>query len=251
MNRFEGKVALLTGAASGMGRATALRMASEGASIFGVDIDEAGLVETAKEVEARGAQMEVGRFDLSKVSECRGAVDAAITAFGQLDTLGNIAGVARFDIFSELSEASWDLVFGVNLKGVAFLSQAAIPHLIETKGSIVNVASVAGLIGQAYTAAYCASKGAVVQLTKALAMEYVNSGIRINAVAPGSVETPMNAKLVFPEEMDWDLVKPYMGRRGMCDPDEIARTIAFLASDEAPFIHGAVISIDGGVAAGG
>ena len=114
----------------------------------------------------------------------------------------------------------------------------------------MNAASVAGLVGQAYTVAYCASKGGVVQLTRALAMEYVETGLRVNAVAPGGVETPMNENLRFPEAMDWKLVKPYMGWRGMAKPEEIAAAVAYLASDEARFVHGAILSIDGGVAAG-
>ena len=251
MKRFEDKVALLTGAASGVGRATAIRLACEGASVYGVDVDETGLKETADLVAAEGARMEFGRVDISRRDGCHEAVAAAIAAFGQLDTLGNIAGVSRFHIFDDLTEDQWDLVIGVNLKGVAFMCQAAIPHLLETKGAIVNVASIAGLIGQAYTVAYCASKGGVVQLTRALAMEYVKQDIRINAVAPGGVDTPMSAKMQFPEGMDWKLVKPYMGRRGLCDPAEIAGAIAYLASDEARFVHGEILSIDGGIHAGG
>ncbi len=251
MNRFEGKVALITGAASGVGRATSVRMASEGAAIYGVDLDEAGLEETAKKIAAAGGRMESGRFDLSRRDACRASVEAAVSTFGRLDALANVAGIGRFQIFGELTEEDWDLVLGVNLKGVAFMCQAAIPHLIETRGSIVNVASVAGIIGQAYTVAYCASKGGVVQLTRALAMEYVREGIRVNAVAPGGVNTPMNANMHFPEAMDWKLVKPYMGRRGMCEPEEVAGAIAYLASDEARFVHGTILSIDGGVGAGG
>ena len=248
--RFDGKVALITGAASGIGRATAVRMAAEGASIYGVDIDEAGLAETAKTVTEAGGRMENGRFDLTRRADCFGCVEAAIAQFGALHVLGNIAGASQFHHFAEMSEDDWNFLIALNLSAVAFTSQAAIPHLIETKGAIVNAASVAGLIGQAYTVAYCAAKGGVVQLTRALAMEYLETGLRVNAVAPGGVNTPLSQKLVFPEEMNWKLVKPYMGRRGLAEADEIAAAIAYLASDEARFIHGTILSIDGGVAAG-
>ncbi len=250
MRRFEGKAALLTGAASGIGRATALRLASEGAAVHGVDLDLAGLAETATQVQAAGGKMTVSRHDLTRRDACLAAVDAALSAEGRLDVLGNIAGISRFHLFEELPEADWNLMLAVNLSAVLWTSQAALPHLVESKGAIVNVASVAGLIGQAYTVAYCATKGGVVQLTRALAMEYIERGVRVNAVAPGGVDTPMNAKMHFPKGMDWKLVKPYMGRRGMAQPGEIAAAIAYLASDEARFVHGAILSIDGGVAAG-
>lgn len=251
MRRFEGKVALLSGAASGVGRACAERFASEGARVFGVDVDEAGLQETAKSVEAAGGSMAFGRFDLSRRAGCHAAVQAAVEACGQLDVLGNIAGVNQFHVFTEMSEEQWDFIQGVNLKGVAFMCQAALPHLVASEGAIVNVASVAGLIGQAYTVAYCASKGGVIQLTRALAMEYIHQGVRINAVAPGGINTAMNSGIDFPKGMDWKLIEPYRGRRGSCEASEVAAAIAYLASPEARFVHGEVLSIDGGVHAGG
>ena len=251
MRRFEEKVALLTGVASGVGRASALRFAAEGASVFGVDVDSAGLEETRGLVAEAGGEMRGDCFDLSQTASCDQAVAACLESYGGLDVLGNIAGVSRFHIFAEITEAQWDLIMDVNLKGVAFLCRAAIPHLIERKGSIVNVASVAGVIGQAYTVAYCASKGGVVQLTRALAMEYIHEGIRVNAVAPGGVETPMNQKLEIPEGIDWKLVRPYSGRRGHAQAEEIAAAIAYLASPEARSVHGEILSIDGGVHAGG
>lgn len=251
MNRFEDRVAIVTGAASGVGRAAAQRLASEGASVYAIDVNEAGLKETASLVGQAGGRIESGVHDLSGRDACHEAVAAGFDVYGRVDVLANVAGVSRFHIFEDLTEQEWDFIMDVNAKGVVFMCQAALPHIIDSKGTIVNVASIAGLIGQAYTVAYCASKGAVVQLTRALAMEYVDTGIRVNAVAPGGVDTAMNKTMQFPEGMDWKLVKPYTGRRGMCQPEEIAGAIAYLASDEARFVHGEIFSIDGGVHAGG
>ncbi len=248
--RFAGKVALLTGAASGIGRAVAVRLAAEGASVFGVDIDDAGLGATLAAVNETGATMCGGVFDVRSSAACFAAVDCAVAEFGRLDVVGNIAGVNRFRLFTEMTEEDWQGILAVNLSAVVFVSQAAIPHLIATSGNIVNLASVAGLMGQAYTAAYCASKGGVIQLTRALAMEYVKSGIRVNAIAPAGVDTAMNAAIDFPDGIDWKLVKPYMGHRGLATADEIAGIFAYVASDEARPVHGAVWTADFGVSAG-
>ncbi len=250
MARFDGKVALLTGAASGIGRECAQLFAAEGASVYGADIDEPGLAETAQTIREAGGTIATGRFDLSGRDACRGAVEAAVAAYGRLDVLGNIAGVSQFHLFEEMPEEDWNRILAINLSAAAFASQAAIPHLLETRGVIVNVASVAGLIGQAYTVAYCAAKGGLVQLTRALAAEYVETGLRINAVAPGAVNTPLNSKLKFPEGMNWKLARRYIGHRGMAEPGEVAEAIAYLASEDARFIHGTILSIDGGVSAG-
>jgi len=250
MATFEGKVALLTGAASGIGRAVSLRLAGEGARVFGVDVNTEGLAETARLVADRGGVMEGGSFDLRRRDACFAAVEQAVRSFGRLDVVGNIAGVNVFQHFTDMLEEEWNLIVAVNLSATAFVCQAAIPHLLETKGNIVNVASVAAFKGQAYTVAYCASKGGVVQLTKALAMEYVDRGIRVNALAPGGVNTPLTSKIDFPEGIDWKLMQPYIARRGMAEAEDIASAFAYLASDEARIIHGAVWAVDHGITAG-
>ncbi|MCU0309733.1 MAG: SDR family oxidoreductase [Acidimicrobiales bacterium] len=249
--RFEGRVALVTGAGSGIGRATAARLAAEGASVLGVDISEAGLAGTVELIGARGGgRIETSVNDVSRPEECRAAVATAIDAFGRLDVLGNVAGIARSEHVTEVSEERYRQMFGVNTDGPFFMCQAAIPHLLETDGNIVNIASNAGLMGQAYTVVYCMTKGAVVQLTRALAMEFATTGMRVNAIAPGGVESNLTASYEMPAEIDFDLMRPYMGFRGMGQPDDIAGLFAFVASDEGRNIHGAILSSDNGITAG-
>jgi len=249
-NRFENKVALVTGAAAGMGRATSIRLAAEGARVFGVDVDKGGLDETVAAIAETGGTIQTQSCDVRRREQCFEAVAAAVAAFGRLDVLTNIAGVVRFSHSPEMSEEDWNLVLHVNLFGPFFLSQAAIPHLLESHGNIVNVGSNAGLMGQAYTAAYCASKGGLVQLTRSLAMEYIKQPIRINAVCPAATDTGMNKNIQFPDELDWGLIKRYTGLRGFAPPEDIAGVIAFLASDDAATVHGSIFSVDNGMMAG-
>ncbi len=250
VQRFDGKVALVTGAASGIGRAVALRLAAEGARVFGHDLNEDGLEETAGLVEDEGGAMEVRPGDISSPAECRALVAACIDTFGRLDVLGNNAGIARAEHFPDVDEASYRRMMGVNVDGYFFTAQAAIPHLIEHRGNLVNLASTAGLSGQAYTVVYCMTKGAVVQLTRALAMEYAKARIRINAIAPNGIATTMSEQFHIPPDVDPELMGRYMGFRRMGTPEDIAALFAFVASDEARNIHGAILTSDRGVTAG-
>lgn len=248
--RFERKVALVTGAASGMGRATAQRFAAEGAQVFALDVDESGLEKAAAEIRESGGRIETRVCNVTSRDDCFAAVAAAVEAFGHLDVLANVAGIVRFSHSPEMAEDEWNLVLAVNLSGPFYLSQAAIPHLLETKGNIVNVASNAGLQGQAYTAAYCASKSGLVQLTRSLAMEFMKRPIRINCICPAGTDTQMNRTIDFPEDVDWKLIGRYSGMRGFAAPEDMASAIAYLASDEARSIHGSIFSVDNGVMAG-
>lgn len=247
--RFEGKVALVTGAGSGIGRAISLRLAAEGARVLAVDINEAGLAET---VEQAGPSDAVAAHvaDVSSAAACRAAVATAVERFGRLDVLGNVAGIARGEHVTDVTEEGYRAMFGVNTDGPFFLCQAAIPHLLETDGNIVNIASNAGLMGGAYTVVYCMTKGAVVQLTRALAMEFAKTKLRVNAIAPGAIATTLTTTYQMPADVDLDLLGRYMGFRGMGTPDDIAVLFALVASDEGRNIHGAILSSDLGLTTG-
>jgi meso-butanediol dehydrogenase/(S,S)-butanediol dehydrogenase/diacetyl reductase len=248
--RFEGKVAIVTGAGSGIGRAVALRLTGEGAQVLAHDLNGDALAETAKLIADAGATVETRTGDVSSRAECIGTVAAAIERFGRLDVLGNIAGIARAEHFPEVEERAYRQMMGVNVDACFFLAQAAIPHLLETGGNIVNIASNAGLMGQAYTVAYCMTKGAVVQLTKALAMEYAKAPLRVNAIAPGGVDTSLSRNFQIPEDLDFELMGRYTGFRSMGSADDIAAMFALVASDEGRSIHGAILSVDRGITAG-
>lgn len=248
--RFSDKVALVTGAASGIGRATALRLAGEGARLFACDVDVVRLGETVVAIEKAGGTAAAHRLDVADAATCREAVAACIARFGRLDVLCNVAGVMCWGHATEISEAEWSRVVAVNLSGVFFLSQAAIPHLLAARGVIVNMASAAGLKGQAYTLPYSVTKAGVVSLTKCLALEYGKRGLRVVAVAPGGVKTALTAQTKFPEGADTALIQKLMPLVSLAEPEEIAAAVAYLASAEARYVNGAVLAIDGGQTAG-
>jgi len=246
-DRFAGKSALITGAGSGIGRAVALRLVAEGAEVFALDINADALAQTAAEGDGK---ITTRRTDVGNPAECRAAVADAVAAFGKLDLLGNIAGIARSEHFTDVTEEQYRQMMAVNVDAYFFLAQAAIPHLLETKGVIVNTASNAGLMGQAYSVVYTMSKGAVVQLTKSLAMEYLKKPLRVCAIAPGGTDTSLTRGYQMPDDVDWDLVGRYTSPRGFAKPADLAALFCFAASDEARNIHGAILSSDHGITAG-
>lgn len=243
---LHGRVALITGAGSGIGRAVTRRLAGEGASVFAVDLDEQGLRATT---EMASGTVVTHEADLADADACTAAVAACLKQFGQLDVLGNVAGVYVSVHTPEMPREQYRRLMAVNLDAYFFLAQAAIPHLLDAGGTIVNIASNAGLQGVPYSAAYCMSKGGVIQLTKSLAVEFLKTPLRVNAIAPAGTNTNIAANTVFPDGMDADLAGRMAGFRGLAEPEEVAALFSFLASDEARSVTGAVYTIDNGLTA--
>ena len=244
MKRFEGLVVLVTGAASGIGKATALRLSEEGASLLCVDINGAGAAATA-EACGNAASLKV---DVSDPAACDAAVAEAKARLGRLDGLANVAGVGSFGHAAATSDAEWQRVIGINLTGVFQMTRAALPAIEAQGGAIVNIASAAGLVATPYAAAYSASKSGVVGLTRSVAAEYARRGVRVNAICPGAVDTPLIAGgFDAIEGVDMDLfgrMTPLIGP--VAQPEDVAAAVAFLLSSDARFITGATLAVDGG-----
>ena len=243
--RLAGKGALITGGASGIGRAIAERFAREGARVLVADYADTG-AETARAIEAAGGKARFFQADVSNSTQVGQMVDAALQYCGSVDILCNAAGILHYGTILETGEDTWARVMGVNLTGTFLCCRAVLPHMIRKGGgSIINLASTTGAHDAcAHAAAYVTSKGGVTLLTRAMAIDHAQQGIRVNALCPGPTDTPMLRQAMTPEQLEAFAHTYPMGRLGR--PEELANAALFLASDEASFVTGTAFYVDGG-----
>ena len=246
MSTLEGKIAFVTGASSGLGAETARLLSRRGATVFGIGRDAARLAEVFGDVE-KGSYASV---DIASTQACKDAIEQCVRELSGLDVLINIAGRHQMRRTESMTDDEWTQDLAVNLNGPFHLCKAALPYLLERGGNIVNVSSIAGVEGQAYSAGYCAAKHGLIGLTRALAVEYTADRLRVNAVCPGGMLTPQIEQFTAPENPNYDLIMRTASPRGMMQPLDVANVIAFLASDDATAIHGAVYRVDNGKGAG-
>ena len=247
MTQLSGKVALVTGASAGLGAAVAqlfARARRDGIRHRPRRRPDGRRCSTR--CPAVGTRRWTSRPPTRAATPSRRCVDA----FGRLDVLANVAGFHQMRHTTTMTDEDWDRDLAVNLNGPFYLCRAALPHLLETAGNIVNVTSIAGVEGEVYSAGYCAAKHGLVGLTRALAIEYTKEKIRVNAICPGGMPTPQATEFTAPDNADWDLILRIASPRGFMEPVDVAKSIAFLASDDAAAIHGAVYRVDNGKGAG-
>jgi NAD(P)-dependent dehydrogenase (short-subunit alcohol dehydrogenase family) len=253
-NQLQGKTTVVTGGAGGIGRATALLFAREGAAVTVVDQNQTAGLKVTREISAEGGRALFVRADVTLAPDCRNVIDRTVTEFGAVHVLFNNAGIIRRASVTETTEQGWDEVMAVNVKSVFLMSREVVPSMAKTGGgSIINTASGWGLVGGARAAAYCASKGAVVLLTKAMAIDHGGQKIRVNCICPGDTDTAMlhsEARQLGRAEDQFlsDAANRPLGRVGT--PEEIAQAALYLASDASSFVTGISLVVDGGGLAG-
>lgn len=251
IGRFTDRGVFVTGAASGLGRATAKLFAAEGGRVFAVDVSREAVEETIAAIRDAGGTAGGGVCDVSDERAVGDAVARAVATFGRLDVLVNVAGIGRFARLEEIDAAEWQRVLAVNLTGPFHTTKATMPHLLERRGSIVNVASTAGLRGQAYSAHYAASKAGLINFTRTVALEFASRGVRANCLAPAGMATGILKHFVPRPDFERSLIgyiSPPVPHQ-MSKPEDVAKAIAFLASDDVPAITGAVLLADWGTLA--
>jgi len=244
------RTAFITGAARGLGKEIARALGAQGHALYLVDVLGDLLEATASELRDAGCEVMTRVVDVSRRQDCFDAVADCAERSGNLTVLVNCAGIMRFNRVTDVPEEEWNRILAVNLSGPFFLIQAALPHVLAASGNIVNVASSNGLMGTSYAATYSLTKAALINLTKTLAVEYAEQPIRVNAVCPGPMATGIAEGQTPPEDLDWSKVHRYSGLRGLADPAEVAQVVAFMASDAASSVHGAIWTADVGTSAG-
>jgi 3-oxoacyl-[acyl-carrier protein] reductase len=246
---MQGRIALVTGAAQGIGRAIAQELAAAGATLALADVNEAKVAETAAELTASGAQAFAFTMNVSREESIRAGAKAILERFGKVEILVNNAGITRDGLVLRMKRPDWDDVIGINLTGAFLLTQALLAAMLKNRwGRIVSIASVVGRTGQAGQVNYAASKAGLIGFTRSLAREVGSRGITVNAVAPGYIETPMTAVLTEQQNAAMMATIP-LGRRGT--PKDVAQAVCFLASDAASYITGHVLDVNGGMFMGG